>query len=163
MKDYMSIPEYVIAPQHGISLEVAEKIRKYHTFPMNILRNKLGFPIRVSQRSGYRHEEHELSKGRALTSAHLFREIPARQDPGYGAADYSVDDENWSVFIRELIEARIYPRLIFYPNSKFVHADYRYLGVDRFFYIMEDGIKRVSELTFIEKVELTFTPQTNTD
>lgn len=156
MKDYMTLREYVINPQHGITLDVAEKIRKYHVYPMNILRNKVGFPIIVSQNSGYRSQEHELSKGRSLTSAHLFQENTDRQDPGFGAADYRVADENWGVFIRELIDARIYPRLIFYPNSKFVHADYRYMGVDRFFYIMDGGITRVSQEKLIESVDKVF-------
>lgn len=152
MKDYMTIPEYVIAPQHGISLEVAEKIRKYHAFPMNNLRNRLGFPIIVSQNSGYRHENHETAMGRELTSTHLFRENVSRQDPGWGASDYRVAPAHWYKFMTKLLNEKIYNRLIFYPEKGFVHGDYRFIGVDRFYYLMGQDLKRVSESELLDAV-----------
>ena len=154
MKDYMTLPEYVIAPELGISLDVAEKIRKYHAHPMNILRNKLGFPIIVSAKSGYRHEDYEKSKGRS-GSTHEFRKISERQDPGFGAADYRVADQNFFKFITNLVQEDIYTRLIFYPESRtpFVHCDYRYFGIDKYYYLMSSsGIKRVSKNEIIESV-----------
>lgn len=154
MNDHMTIPEYVIAPELGISLDVAEKIRKYHAFPMNILRNKLRFPIIVSRNSGYRHPEYELSRNRT-TSTHMFEEIKERQDPGFGAADYRVAPALWYKFATELVFSRIYTRLIFYPllDTPFIHADYRFLGVDRFFYIMRGSqIQRVSKSEFLDAV-----------
>ena len=153
MKDYMSIPEYVIAPEFGITLEVAEKIRKYHAYPMNHIRNKLGHPIIVSKRSGYRHEEHEKRMGRALTSTHLFMEIPERQDPGFGAADYTVAPSLFYKFVSLLLQEEIYNRLIFYPERGFVHGDYRFVGVKRFFYVMEKGVlRKVVESDFLDSV-----------
>ena len=153
MKDYMTLPEYVIAPQYGITLEVAEKIRKYHAYPMNILRNKLGHPIIVSKRSGYRHEEHEKAMGRTLTSTHLFKEMPERQDPGWGASDYSVNPAVFYKFMTLLLQEKIYNRLIFYPESGFVHGDYRFIGVGRFFYVMEKGVLRqVTESEMLDAV-----------
>ena len=152
MKDYMTLPEYVIAPQYGITLEVAEKIRKYHAYPMNILRNKLGHPIIVSKKSGFRHEEHEKAMGRVLTSTHLFKEIPERQDPGWGASDYTVSPAVFYKFMTLLVQENIYNRLIFYPDNGFVHGDYRFLGVDKFYYVMGQDLKRVSESELLDAV-----------
>ena len=138
MQDKMTLPEYVIAPQHGISLEVAEKIRKYHLFPMNLIRNQLGHPIIVSKNSGYRHPIYEELQSRR-DSTHEFRKIPTRQDPGYGAADYTVAPAVFYKFMQLLTDADIYNRLIFYPDNGFVHGDYRFLGVDRFYYVVHRG------------------------
>lgn len=154
MNDNMTIPEYVIAPELGVSLDVSEKIRKYHAFPMNILRNKLGFPIIVSRNSGYRHRDYEALRNRT-NSTHLFEEIPERQDPGFGAADYRVAPAQWYKFATELIESNIYTRLIFYPllNTPIVHGDYRYFGIDRYHYIMRGSqIQRVSKSEFLDAV-----------
>ena len=134
----MTLPEYVIAPELGISLEVAEKIRKYHLFPMNLIRNELGHPIIVSKQSGYRHPIYEAQRGRT-TSTHMFQTIPERQDPGWGAADYTVAPAVFYKFMQLLTDADIYNRLIFYPDNGFVHGDYRFLGVDRFYYVMHRG------------------------
>ena len=138
MQDKMTLPEYVIAPELGISLEVAEKIRKYHLFPMNLIRNELGHPIIVSKRSGYRHPDYEAKRNRT-NSAHMFQAIPERQDPGWGAADYTVSPAVFYKFMQLLTDADIYNRLIFYPDNGFVHCDYRFLGVDRFYYVMRQG------------------------
>lgn len=153
MKDYMTLPEYVIAPQYGITLEVAEKVRKYHIFPMNALRNRLDFPIIVSKDSGFRHEEHEKEMGRALTSCHLFKEIKTRQDPGWGAADYTVAPAQWYKFMTQLLNDKIYNRIIFYPGASFIHCDYRFIGVDMFYYIMEGKeLKKVTESELLDAV-----------
>lgn len=153
MKDYMTIPEYVIAPQYGITVEVAEKIRKYHIFPMNSLRNRLDFPIIVSKKSGFRHEEHEKAMGRALTSTHLFKEIPERQDPGWGAGDYTVASAHYYKFVTGLLQDKIYNRLIFYPQQGFIHGDYRFINVERFYYVMQNGIlNQVTELKLLDAV-----------
>ena len=152
MQDKMTLPEYVIAPELGVSLEVAEKIRKYHLFPMNIVRNQLGHPIIVSKRSGYRHPEYEAQRNRT-TSAHMFQAIPERQDPGWGAADYRVAPTHWYKFMTLLLQAKIYNRLILYPDNGFVHGDYRFIGVNRFYYIMRNGkLKQVTESELLDAV-----------
>ena len=152
MQDKMTLPEYVIAPELGVSLEVAEKIRKYHLFPMNIVRNELGHPIIVSKRSGFRHPEYEAKRNRT-NSAHMFQAIPERQDPGYGAADYTVSPAVWYKFMTLLLQAKIYNRLILYPDNGFVHGDYRFIGVNRFYYIIRNGkLKQVTESELLDAV-----------
>lgn len=157
MNQYITLSEYIISPNHPVSVEVADKILRYHLFPMNRLRNQLGFPIIVSAKSGYRHPEYERMKGRK-DSTHEFREIDYRDDPGYGAADYRVAPAQWVIFGNTLVKDGLYNRLIFYPNATtpFVHGDYRFLREGRFFYIMHNEIQRVSQDEFLQAIQERF-------
>lgn len=130
--------EYIHRPDLPVPMEVHDKIVLYHSNPMNFLRHEMNAPIFVSDASGYRPEIHEKENGRNGLSTHTFTERPERQDPGRGAADYWVHVINWYKFINLMIEAP-YNRLILYPEMDvpFVHGDYRYIGVTKFYYIVK--------------------------
>lgn len=99
-----------------VPLEVADKLLRYHILPMLPVRERLGFPIWASQRSGYRPYEYEIAKGRSGNSEHCFR--------GKGSIDWTCHRENLEKLYNALLELP-YERICLYPNNGFIHADYK--------------------------------------
>ena len=66
------ISEFNISGE-DIPEEVADKLLHYHILPMQKVRDILGIPITASEKSGYRSEKWEHSKGRSGNSQHTFR------------------------------------------------------------------------------------------
>lgn len=98
----------------SITPDVADKIIRYHISQIQPIRTTLGVPIHVT--SGYRTEEHELSKGRSGESEHVYR--------GKGAADYACSD--MSGLLQNLWHETDYTRITYYPAQNFVHCDYKF-------------------------------------
>ncbi len=159
-KTYFKPSEYIIRPDIMVPVDVQDKILVHHIMPMNVIRHALEAPIVVSLNSGYRPPEHENEKGRTkLTSTHLFREIPERKDPGYGAADYRPMIHKWGKFIELMVQKSPYTRIAFYPEMEtpFVHTDYRFYGIEKYYYIVTSGTwNRVSKFELIDTVKKKF-------
>jgi hypothetical protein len=153
--------EFILRKDLPIDDGVIDKIWQYHIIPLVPVRRSLASPVIVSKHSGFRPERHEIEMGRTdLTTTHLFREIPERQDPGYGACDLRVAPLRWVDFIKLLIEKTEYSRIAFYPHmaTPFVHCDYRFFGIDRFFYVVDENYQwvRVTKEGLIREVEKRF-------
>lgn len=101
--------------------EVYDAILDFHIEEMNPVRDVLGFPVIVSQNSGYRPKEYELSKGRSGNSQHTFEQI--HLDGKCGAADYT--SEEIDQLVELILHCTNYHRVCYYPNNKFVHCDYK--------------------------------------
>ena len=95
------------------SQEVLDKIQIYHINQMNPIRHRLGIPVLVSQNSGYRSYETEISKGRSGNSQHCFKQK--------GAVDYVHTPE----LLTELINNSEYTRICYYPHKGFIHCDFK--------------------------------------
>lgn len=139
-KAHMKISEYIKRKDLPVPVEVIDKIYIYHAHPMNFVRHDLGSPIWVSQDSGFRHEDHEKEMGRKLTSEHLFRDTGrAGSEKGLGAADYATRLEMMAKMVNLIERHTNYSRLCFYPNSRFVHCDYRFGNSQILFYTSTGG------------------------
>lgn len=104
-------------------VEIQNSIRANHIDVMNPIREELGAAITVSKRSGWRPEAYEKRKGRSGNSTHTFKK--QLKDPeGKGAADYTADDIEKLLAL--MIEKTPFTRICYYPNNKFIHADYAF-------------------------------------
>ena len=117
MKVYFSISELCITdgpvPQH-----VADKLLKHHITPMNIVRDKLGKPVRASSHSGYRPVSYEKKKKRSGNSQHCFK--------GKGAVDWTATDIK--KLLQLILKHSTYTRVAYYKTKKFIHCDFKYTG-----------------------------------
>lgn len=120
---HFDISEYVRRPDLGLPVAVANKILRYHIWPMNPVRERLGRAITVSLKSGYRPVEHEREKGRDGTSTHTF-ELTEIDPFGLGAADYTCLRQALAELGQLMIELSEYTRICFYPDHLFFHGDY---------------------------------------
>jgi len=158
-KLYFSHQEFILRKDLPVASDVIDKIIEYHILPMNDIRQRFGSPIIVSKHSGYRHMEHEIEMNRPPTSTHLFMEQPERQDPGYGASDYRVSPALFPRFIELMVDSQ-YTRIAIYPYQKtpFIHCDYRFFGVDKFYNVVnhKNEWNRVTKFDLIDAVNLRF-------
>jgi len=115
MKNYFHINEFY-RKDTLIPPGVIEKI-DYHIWVLNRIRDKLGSPIYISMRSGYRPIDYELSRGRSGNSEHCFR--------GKGAVDLSCDPDKLIELLKLLIESE-YTRVCYYPEDQFIHCDFKH-------------------------------------
>lgn len=147
-KPHMKISEYIIRPDLPVPVDVMDKIYEYHAVPVSRVREEMKAPVFVSQNSGYRPEQHEISKGRSLTSEHMFKPIDRPGSEGYGAADYTADSDDMGSFLRLMAELTDYTRLCLYPNvsTPFFHCDYRYFGSETTFFISRRNSWHASSL-----------------
>lgn len=152
----MKISEYIIRPDLPVPLDVIDKIQVYHANPMSLVRERLGFAIVVSKRSGYRPPEHEKENGRKLTSEHLFKPLKRPgSEKGLGAADYRTVDHKMADMAQLMCEITTYNRLVYYPDNRtpFIHADYRFLGGERQFFISSlSQWKHVTKKEFLHTI-----------
>lgn len=111
-----------------IPQEIATKIWVHHIIPMLPIRERLGFQIWPSQRSGYRPYEYEKAHGRSGNSEHCFR--------GDGAVDWTCHAENLPKLLEEL-KVSGYMRVCYYQNNGFVHCDYK--GSERLYFECDGG------------------------
>lgn len=112
-----SLKEFLITQPKNISLEIADKLYKYHIIPMVPVRNELGLPMTASKNSGYRPEWWEKKRKRSGNSQHVFR--------GYGAVDWTCEDfpENKAHLLALIIKHTEYTRMAVY--NSFIHCDYK--------------------------------------
>ena len=122
---YFSISELCIVskeiPQH-----VANKLLRYHIWPMQEIRKELDMPVYASQASGYRPEWYEKARGRSGNSQHCFK--------GKGAVDWSSYDMDG--LLKLLLDKSEYTRICLYENNRFIHCDYK-RDDGRWFYTCE--------------------------
>ena len=91
--DYFSIKEFLVdRVMSDVPIHVVDKIEKYHKPIINPIRHKIGQSIQVSENSGYRSKDWELSHGITGTSEHTFT--------GLGAVDYTC--ANMELLLEEL-------------------------------------------------------------
>ena len=112
-----SISEFIIEPEIDIPQEIADKILKYHIIPLQGIRDILKSPMTISERSGYRSLDYELSRGRSGDSEHCYR--------GKGACDVTVSGAENLRVLGLLLLCSPYTRICFYPGDKFYHLDYK--------------------------------------
>ena len=110
---YIDISELVIDPDAPLPLGVADKLLKYHIWPVNKIRQKLGVPVTASLNSGYRSIEWEKAHGRSGNSQHTFQDK--------GAVDWTSEDLD--ALERLLISDTNYTRITRY--SGFIHCDFK--------------------------------------
>ena len=121
-----SIYEFCIDKNHPLTIGVADKILKNFILPLQLVRDRLGIPVYVSQSSGYRPVEWEINHGRSGNSQHTFI--------GDGAADITCEDNNQ--LLAALIQHSPFSRITQYKGKNFIHVDYKF---------KESGIKHIYE------------------
>lgn len=117
MSVYFKLKDFIIEDSDQISVEVADKIYKYHINPIIPIREKMKLPIWASQNSSYRPEEYEKKKGRSGKSQHCF--------VLKGATDWTCSNfrTNKDILLEEMIQQTDYTRFAVYYG--FIHADYK--------------------------------------
>ena len=115
---YFKIKDFCITGDK-VPIIVADKIMNNFIVPLSKLRSEIiNFPVFVSQNSGYRPYLYEKKRGRSGKSEHVFK--------GEGAADLTCYEPSQ---VKELYEILLkhsdFTRVCYYPNSNFVHADYK--------------------------------------
>jgi len=116
MRLHFSIKEFLIAPRYGLPTEVADKLLRFHIWPLNHVREQLGHAVYVSQNSGYRPLKYELKQGRSGDSQHTFS--------GKGATDVTISPGELGKLFELLTESN-YTRITYYPQELFLHCDYK--------------------------------------
>jgi len=111
-KSYFKREEFY-KPEWSLPSDVLYKIDDIIDI-LNPIREKLGSPIIVSKRSGYRPAMYELSKGRSGRSEHCFK--------GLGAVDLTCNP-NKLQYLFELLRESAFTRVCMYTNNHFIHAD----------------------------------------
>lgn len=98
---------------------VADKILRWHIWPMSHVRETLGFKIWPSKKSGWRPVWWEHRNDRSGSSQHCFLK------DSRGATDWTCDDfeNNKDALLAEMIKKTDYKRFCIYPT--FIHADYK--------------------------------------
>lgn len=112
MENYFTLSEFYNDSENP-SQEILDKIKIYHIDKMNPIRHRIGKPVQVSQKSGYRSYETEIKRGRSGNSQHCFK--------GKGAVDYVYTPE----LLEELKLNSDYTRICYYPHKGFIHCDYK--------------------------------------
>lgn len=113
-KNYFNIEEFLIDKNAGLPFHVVNKIITYHLPVLNSLRERLGMPVVISKRSGYRSKAWEIARGRSGDGEHTFK--------GKGAVDLTCDDLQ---ALWDMLKLSEYTRVCLYPKKKFVHCDFK--------------------------------------
>ena len=129
-KLYFTVSELCIVSR-DVPLDVADKLLKYHIWPMNEIRKELGTPIWASESSGYRPKWYEKQRGRSGKSQHCFE--------GKGAVDWTA--YRITELLKLLLDKSPYTRICYYPNNRFIHCDYKATD-GRWFYTCESPISQ---------------------
>lgn len=145
MKRYFSISEFILRKDLPVPLEVADKILRYHLWPLNEVRQRIGVALHISKASGYRPVAHELEKGRDGSSEHTFK--------GKGAADLAVIRPRMHDLAVALIQMTEYTRIAYYPNSHFLHVDLKFPERGRRVFIADGEWKHVSTAEFLNTIK----------
>lgn len=140
-KLYLMISEFIRRPDMATPIGVVDRILKYHIWPMNPIREELGAPLVVSEKSGYRPPQHEISKGRSGTGEHSY--------PGEskGATDWTTLKSHLAKLGRLLDEKSPYVRICYYPDNGFYHCDYKFEKQGRRYFIQRKTDKSWTEVT----------------
>lgn len=133
MSDF-SISEFVIDGDN-VPLDIVDKILKHHINVIQPIRDNLGCAIWPSEHSGFRRVNWEIQHGRSGTSEHCFK--------GKGAVDYTCRNK-WQLelLFKELKKSK-YMRVCYYPNSLFIHCDYK--GDKKLSFICNDNKNWIRE------------------
>lgn len=145
--NYFNYEEFLIdpamrKPESEIPLHVVQKIENYHLPELNLMRHKGGFPIRISQHSGYRPVAWEKDRGRSGDSQHCFGENLPKSDwyLHRGAVDVTCGEDNFPQLLK-LAKASKYSRVCWYPDAQFIHMDWKYHWKGEYsFWIAETNI-----------------------
>jgi len=127
MTNYFEVSEFH-KPQFVLTKEIETKIQ-HHIDILNPIREKLGIPIRISKRSGYRPKIYELSRGRSGNSQHTFK--------GKGAVDLTCKLDQLQLLF-ELLQESEYTRICLYVNKNFIHADMKEINGSQQVFICTD-------------------------
>jgi len=123
------LSEFCIDTNADIPQNIADAILKHHILVLQPIRETLKIPIIISQRSGWRSKEWELSKGRSGNSQHTFVS-------GKGAVDLTVSENkdfthNMLKLLEQLKDNSPFTRICLYTEKGFVHCDYKSAADDR--------------------------------
>lgn len=103
--------------EEPLSIEIADKLLRYHIWPMNKVRHILNQPIWASEKSGYRPKAYELKKGRSGNSEHTFE--------GKGAVDWTTKKGYLIALLNLIFQYTNYTRVCYYPSRGFIHCDHK--------------------------------------
>ena len=120
--------------QFHVDSTVRYKIQA-HIMILNPLREKLGCPIIISRKSGYRPREYELTRGRSGKSEHCFA--------GKGAVDLTCQEDKLQELF-ELLQESEYTRVCLYPRDNFIHCDLKDVSEKQVFLDMGHGWERLT-------------------
>lgn len=131
-KDIFFILKEFLITGDTVPSDVADKIYKNFILVLSPIRKKLGAPIWISKRSGYRPKWWEWLHGRSGNSEHTFK--------GMGAADLT---SNKLLELLEILKKDSpFTRICYYPHHGFIHVDYKpnsYEGARRYYEADENG------------------------
>lgn len=143
-KLFFKLSEFNISRQ-PIPEKVADKILRFHIWPLNHVRRLYRQPIIISKRSGYRPIEWEAKHNRKGDSEHCFT--------GKGACDIVGSD--MKLLLHLIATETEYCRLCYYPQQNFIHVDLKN-NVRRYYIDYSDGlgwkgVKNLQELSLLIK------------
>ncbi len=131
-----TISEFLIDRENpNVPVHVVDELVRHHIPVIQKVRDKLGFPIWPSQRSGYRSVEWEHANGRSGNSEHCFK--------GKGAVDYTCKHPGQLKLLFHELKKSPYLRVCYYPGKQFIHCDYK--GSERVSFICSDGVNWIRE------------------
>ena len=81
------------------------------------VREKIGSPVYISKRSGYRPVWWEKLRGRSGGSQHCFK--------GKGAVDLTCQTGKFQELYNLLVEESDFTRICLYPEKMFIHCDFK--------------------------------------
>lgn len=122
MKNYFNIEEFFIDLSYGMPISVVNKIITHHLPILNSIRDKLGEPVIISQKSGYRPKGYEIDQGRSGNSEHTFS--------GLGAVDITTNGD-FDELVHQAMSSK-YTRVCVYYDKKFIHCDFKGTDKQRF-------------------------------
>lgn len=156
-----TISEFIIAPKYGVPIRVAGALLRYHIQPMVAVRHELQCPVWPSAKSGYRHVNYEIEKGRKPEegkdwSRHTFVKSVTDKDPkAKGAVDWTTEKKRLLDLAEAISNLTKYTRICFYPDEGFMHCDYGHEELGRRYFLNSDGRwKSVTPPEFFKAVKL---------
>lgn len=124
--NWFTISELCIDKSKDVPQDIADKILLHHILPMNPVREALGEPIYVSENSGWRHLQWELSRGRSGKSQHVFLpESKGAVDWTIGGIEKHENNGNFEGLFELIYDLTPYTRIAVYPDTRFIHCDYK--------------------------------------
>lgn len=145
MKDLYFLPSEFNISGQPIPEEVADKIFKFHIWPLNEVRYAYAKPISISKRSGYRNFDWELAHGRNGRSEHTFIDK--------GACD--IVGEDMKLLVHMVATMTEYCRICYYARHNFFHLDYkdnvRRYFIDYGYGLGWQSVKNLNELILLIK------------
>ena len=127
-KNYFELKEFY-RPEFHIYEPIRIKIENIIEV-LNPIREALGSPIIISQKSGYRPREYEIVRGRSGNSQHCFM--------GKGAVDLTCKMDKFQE-LHELLKNSPFTRTCLYPSERFIHCDFKEVDAPQEFICFDKG------------------------